>query len=40
MQERIEIDYDDQLPFERDDIDKYFDLAKKYITYIESLIKF
>lgn len=39
LQERIEIDYDDELPFERDNIDEYFEFSKKYIGYIESLIK-
>jgi uncharacterized protein (UPF0332 family) len=34
MQERIEIDYDDNLPFERDDIDEYYELAKNTLPIL------
>ena len=38
MQQRIEFDYDDQLPLERDDIGDYYEQTKQYIARIESLI--
>jgi uncharacterized protein (UPF0332 family) len=39
MQQRIVIDYGEELPAEREDIDEYYKSAKQYIEKIVSIIK-